>query len=174
MWKYFTHKSTARYVNVLDDLLHSYNRTRHRTIGCAPIKVTRENESIIRERIYGKEVTGKTSAKFKVGDKVPISKMRRAFDKGYLPNWTEVFTITDVIDTKPWTYKLEDYGHEKIEGSFYEKELQRVDKTDNVFRIEKILSTRKRKGVEEYFIKWKGYPEKFNSWIGESDLTAGI
>ena len=175
MWKYFTHKSTARYVDVLDDLLHSYNRTRHRTIGCTPIEVTKENESTIRERMYGKEVTSKSSAKFKVGDKVRISKTRRAFDKGYLPNWTEeVFTITDAIDTKPRTYKLEDYGHEKIEGSFYEKEIQRVVKTDNIFKIEKILSTRKRKGVKEYFVKWKGYPEKFNSWIGESDLTTSI
>ena len=175
MWKYFTHKSTTRYVDVLDDLLHSYNRTRHRTIGCAPIEVTKENESTIRERIYGKEVSSKSSAKFKVGDKVRISKTRRAFDKGYLPNWTEeVFTITDVIDTKPRTYKLEDYGQEKIEGSFYEKEIQRVVKTDNVFKIEKILFTRKRRGVKEYFVKWKGYPEKFNSWIDESDLTTSI
>ena len=167
MWKYFTHQSTARYLDVLDDLLHLYNRTQHRTIGCAPIEVTKENESTIRERMYGKEVSSKSSAKFKVGDKERISKTRRAFDKGYLPNWTEeVFTITDVINTKPRTYKLEDYGHEKIEGSFYEKEIQRVVKTDNVFKIEKILSTRKRKGVKEYFVKWKGYPEKFNSWIG--------
>ena len=175
MWKYFTHKSTARYVDVLDDLLHSYNRTRHRTIGCAPIEVTKENESAIRERMYGKEVTSKSSAKFKVGDKVRISKTRRAFDKGYLPNWTEeVFTVTDVVDTKPRTYKLEDYGKEKIEGSFYENEIQRVVKSDDIFKIEKVLSTRKRKGVKEYFVKWKGYPEKFNSWIGESDLTISI
>ena len=104
-----------------------------------------------------------------------ISKTRRAFDKGYLPNWTEeIFTVTEVIDTKPRTYKLEDYGHEKIEGSFYEKEIQQVVKTDDVFKIEKVLSTRKRKGVKEYFVKWKGYPEKFNSWIGESDLTTSI
>ena len=154
MWKYFTHKSTARDVDVLDDLLHSYNRTRHRTIECAPVEVTKENESTIRERMYGKEVTSKSSAKFKVGDKVRISKTRRTFDKGYLPHWTEeVFTIADVIDTKPRTYKLEDYGQEKIEGSFYEKEIQRVVKTDKIFKIENILSTRKRKGVKEYFVK---------------------
>ena len=175
MWKYFTHESTACYVDILDDLLYSYNRTQHRTIRCAPIEVTKEKESSIRERMYGKEVINKSSAKFKVGDKVRISKTRRAFDKGYLPNWTEeIFTVTEVIDTKPRTYKLEDYGHEKIEGSFYEKEIQRVVKTDDVFKIEKVLSTRKRKGVKEYFAKWKGYPEKFNSWIGESDLTTSI
>ena len=75
----------------------------------------------------------------------------------------EVFTVTDVIDTKLRTYKLEDYGNEKIEGSFYEKEIQRVVKTEDVFKIEKALSTRKRKGIKEYFVKWKGYSEKFNS-----------
>ena len=84
MWKYFTHRNTARYLDILDDLLYSYNRTRHRTIGCAPIEVTKENESSIRERMYGKEVINKSSAKFKVGDKARISKTRRAFDKGYL------------------------------------------------------------------------------------------
>ena len=173
--KYFTQRNTARYLDVLDDLLRSYNRTRHRTIGCALIEVTKENESSIREKMYGKEVISKSTAKFKVGDKVQISKTRRAFDKGYLPNWTEeILTVTAVIDTKPPTYKLEDYGHKKIEGSFYEKEIQRVVETDDVFKIEKVLSTRKRRGLKEYFVKWKGYPEKFNSWIGESDLTTSI
>ena len=43
-------------------------------------------------------------------------------------------------------------------------------KNDNVYRIEKILSKRKRKRVVEYFIKWKGYPDKFNSCIAESDI----
>ena len=159
----------------MDDLLHSHNRTRHRTIGCAPIEVTKENESSIRERMYSKEVISKSTAKFKVGDKVRISKTRRAFDKDYLPNWAEkIFTVTEVIDTKPPTYKLKDYGLEKIEGSFYKKEIQRVVKTDDVFKIQKVLSSRKRKGVKEYFVKWKGYPEKFNSWIGESNLTTSI
>ena len=120
-------------------------------------------------------MTSKSSAKFKVGNKVRISKTKPAFDKGYLPNWTEeVFTITDVIDTNPRTYKLEDYGHENIEGSFYEKDIQRVVQTDKVFKIETILCTRKHKGVKKYFVKWKGYPEKFNSWTGESDLTTSI
>ena len=86
------------------------------------IKVTKENESSIREKMYDKKVDNKSTAKFKIDDKVRISKTRRAFDKGYLPNWTEeIFTVTEVIDKKPKTYVLEGYGNEKIEGSFYEK-----------------------------------------------------
>ena len=36
--------------------------------------------------------------------------------------------------------------------------------------VEKVLRKRKRKGVVEYFVKWKGYPDKFNSWVAEADI----
>jgi hypothetical protein len=55
---------------------------------------------------------------------------------------------------------------EDIKGKFYEQELQKIEKTDDVYKIEKILKTRKRNGRIEYFVKWLGYPEKFNSWVG--------
>ena len=42
---------------------------------------------------------------------------------------------------------------------------------DDVYRVEKILRKRKRKGIVEYFVKWKGYPDKFNSWIAESNIS---
>ena len=29
---------------------------------------------------------------------------------------------------------------------------------------------RKCKGVVEYFVKWKDYPDKLNSWVAESDI----
>ena len=60
--------------------------------------------------------------KFSIGDKVRISKYkRRVFDKGYTPNWTEEVNLT-----KPVTYHAVDLLGEKVEGSFYEKELQKV------------------------------------------------
>ena len=48
--------------------------------------------------------------------------------------------------------------------------MQKVIKEDDVYRVEKVLRKRKRKGVVEYFVKWKGYPDKFNSWVGEKDI----
>jgi len=48
MFRYFTYKNTRRYVDVLDDLLHSYNNTHHRSIGMAPLEVNKENERISR------------------------------------------------------------------------------------------------------------------------------
>jgi hypothetical protein len=63
------------------------------------------------------------------------------------------------------TYALKDYDGEDIKGKFYEFEIQKVTKEDDVYDVEKILKTRKRKGKIQHLVKWKGYPDKFNSWI---------
>jgi hypothetical protein len=171
MWKYFTHRNTFRYVDVLRDMVRSYNRSYHRTIGRSPASVKPEHEAAIRERMYGPEPP-KSEPKLKVGDRVRIGKTRRAFDKGYLPNWTEeIFTISEALSTRPPTYRLKDYDDEQIEGTFYDREIQLVTKTDDVYKIEKILDTRRRRGVKEYLVKWRGYPDKFNSWVKETDLV---
>ena len=61
--------------------------------------------------------------------------------------------------TIPVTYKITDYNGEEIQGSFYEKELQKT--SQGTFCIEKVL---KRQGVKS-LVKWMGYPKSFNSWI---------
>ena len=57
-----------------------------------------------------------------------------------------------------------------IKGKFYEPELQKIDKHDQVYIVEKILKTRKRAGKIEYFVKWRSYPNNFNSWV--TDVSA--
>ena len=52
IYRYFTYKNTRRYVDVLDDMLHSYNNTYHRSIGMAPTEVDVDNEHIVRKRLY--------------------------------------------------------------------------------------------------------------------------
>ena len=89
-----------------------------------------------------------------------ISKLKRRFEKGYTPNWTEeVFTISKIQYTDPITYKITDASGDEIIGTFYTEELQKT--TQEVFRIEKVLKTKGNK----IFVKWMGYPDKFNSWI---------
>jgi len=66
--------------------------------------------------------------------------------------------------TVPVTYKLNDLAGEDIKGSFYEDELQSVMKAP-LFDTERILKTRKRAGRVKYFVKWRGYLAKFNSWV---------
>ena len=65
--------------------------------------------------------------KFKVGDYVRILKCKNIFTKGYTPNWPEeVFVVSKIKNTVPWTYVINDLNGEEITGSFYEKELQRT------------------------------------------------
>ena len=164
MWKYFTFVGNYRYIDVLDDLVDSYNDTYHSTIKMAPNQVTRVNEDEIRKRNF---VPKRPPVwKLKIGDKVRISKGKRDFKKGYLANWSaEIFSVVSRHPSDPPVYEIEDYSGEKIRGKFYDFELQKVIKEDDVYKIEKVLKTRKRNGKKEYYVKWFDYPDKFNSWV---------
>ncbi len=73
-------------------------------------------------------------------------------------------------NSNPVTYNIEDLNGEEIKGSFYEQELQKTTK-DNVYIIEEKLKSRIRNGEKEWYVKWYGFPQKYNSWIKESDFT---
>ena len=170
MWRYFTHHGSYRWVDVLDDLIQSYNNTYHRSIGMTPNQVSTENEVEVYDRLYGepKPKQKKPGFKFKVGDTVRISAHRMIFDKAYEPNWTEeVYTVSERINRDPPVYRLKDLSSKDIVGTFYEFELQKVDISSNVFAVEKIIKTRTRRGKKEYLVKWRGYPKEFNSWTDE-------
>ena len=111
-----------------------------------------------------KEVNDK-DPKFKVGDHVRISKHKSLFAKGYTANFEEIFVAKKVKNTVPWTYVVNDLNGEKIIGTFYEKELQKVNQKE--FRIEKVVN---KKGNKLY-VNWKGYDNSFNSWIDKKDLV---
>ena len=170
MYKYFTYKNTLRYIDVLQDLVDSYNATRHSTIKMAPNDVNEANEQLVRSRLYPPK---KPIARwhFAPGDIVRIAKARYTpFDKGYEQQWTrELFQVRSRIPTDPPTYGLKDVQGETIKGKFYREELQKVEVTrDEHFAIDKILKTkRKADGKVSYYVSWLGYPSKFNSWVDE-------
>ncbi|XP_035692689.1 uncharacterized protein LOC118427158 [Branchiostoma floridae] len=181
MWKYFTAKNTHRYIDVLSDLVWSYNRSYHRSIKMAPIEVNEKNEGLVWHTLYGEDDISKPrkgrkqppSFKFRVGDSVRISKSKLRLEKGYTPNWTtEIFVVSEQIARRPPVYRVKDYDGEVLRGTFYEKELQKVTKKDDdVYQVEDILDTRRRGKKKEFFVKWKGYPAKFNSWVREEDMV---
>ena len=147
------------YFDVLDHIVDKYNNTVLRSIKMKPIDVISDSYAEY------KEDSNVTKPKFKVGDQVRIWKNKNIFAKGYTQNWSEeVFVVSKIKDTVPWTYVISDLNSEKIAGSFYEKELQKT--SQEKFRIEKVL---KRK-VDKLYVKWKGYDNSFNSWIDKKDL----
>ena len=167
MWKYFTDNNTYNYMSVLPDLLKDYNNTVHSSTKFTPTDASKEeNELTIWRNLYPDRLKiNRLTPKFSVGDEVRIIKKKKVFEKGYTTRWTEeIFTIKEIRDTDPITYKLQDLEEEEIKGTFYEPELQKTEQ--QIYRIEKIIKKEKGKSC----VKWKGYSDKFNSWVDNKDL----
>ena len=146
------------YIDKSDHIVNEYNNTKYRITKIKPIGV-KDNTYID----FGKEVND-NDPNFKVGDHVRISKCKNIFAEGYTPNWSEeVFVIKKIKNTVP--YVIDDLNGEEITGTFYEKELQKMDLQE--FRIEKVI---KKKG-DKLYAKWKGYDNSFNSWIDKKRLN---
>ena len=142
MWKQFSLRGTYKWFDILPDLIREYNETKHRTIKMKPKDVTKMNEKDLLQTVYEQHqiVEREQSPKFKIGEKVRISKYKHMFEKGYTPNWTtEVFTIKTVLKTI---------------------------KYPDVYLIEKVL---RRRGNKCY-VKWLGFDSSHNSWINKEDL----
>ena len=167
MWKYFTDNNTYNYMDVLPELVEDYNNTVHSSIKMTPIDASKKkNELTVWRNLYPDRFKiNKLTPKFSVGDEVRITKKKKVFEKGYTTRWTEeIFTIKEIQNTDPITYKLEDLQGEEIKGTFYEPELQKTEQ--QIYRIEKIIKKEKNKSL----VKWKGYSDKFNSWVDNKDL----
>ncbi|XP_048589481.1 uncharacterized protein LOC116604600 [Nematostella vectensis] len=178
MWRWFTEANTFRYVDMLPKLVENYNHSYHRSIKRAPADVvTPDDAQEVWHTLYGGEASSKKKGKsrpppkFHVGDKVRVSKVKNVFAKGYTPNWTEeVFTIAQQYHDKKqdtYAYRVREYDGTWIEGRFYEPELQlvRFDEEKELYRIEKVLKTRGVGRKKEHFVKWRGWPAKYNSWV---------
>jgi len=139
---------------------------RYSSIKMTPVEASKKTNAITVHRNLYPELTRRPiNAKFKTGDKVRILQKKGFFEKGFTLSWTEeIFTVSKVQRTDPITYKITDYNDEEVQGTFYEQELQKT--SQEVFRIEKVV----KKGKTESLVKWKGYPESFNSWVDNKEL----
>ena len=171
MWKKFTAENTRNWINMLDKLIYFYNNDRiHSTIGMTPAEASlKKNEQEVLQNTLNKTRNmPNIKPKFKVGDKIRISRIKGLFEKGYLANWTEALHFIDKVQkTVPVTYKLKDSLGRIIEGSFYNEELQKTEQ--EVYRVEKVIRKKKIDGVEHAFVKWSGYSDEYNQWIPLKD-----
>ena len=103
----------------MNKLVDQYNTTYQYSIIKKPIN---SDYSALTEKIEKNH----KAPKFKVNDRVIITKHKNIFSKGYTENWSmEIFIIDSVLKTNPWAYKIKDLNGEKIIESFYENELLR-------------------------------------------------
>lgn len=175
MYRYFTHIRTFRYFEVLQDIVRNYNNRPHRSLnGLSPRDVNKTNEDILWKKLYvdvlkptvirKKNCKPHKRFKFKVDDYVSLSGIEHTFKRDYEQKWTEEVFIVDRRFLRQGipVYKVVDYSKDPIDGTFYEAELQRVNKTrDDLWKIEKVLKRRMHRGQTEVLVKWQGYPNKF-------------
>ena len=174
MWRYFTAKKTLRYIDMLADLVYSYNHSQRRSIKMKPALVNAKNEDKVWHTLYNIDFNNvqPVKYKFKINGQVRISKIKRKFEKGYLPNFSkEIFTVSKALPRDPPVYKLKDFDGEELKGTFYDKELQKVVKHDDKYEVEKVLKKRGKGKNVQYLVKWLGYPNKFNSWVLASEIN---
>jgi transposase InsO family protein len=205
--------SNNRFLEVLQDLVHSYNNTFHSSIKMKPAEVNCKNEATALWNLYHEYWTDEKdsvddefenkckpagSAKFQykgtrdhknvrsqnvrnllqVGDKVRLAKKKHAFKKAYKGMWTEeLFTVSKIHKRHPYfVYEVTEEDGEPLDGVFYREELQKVKPpaTSDFWQVDKILKKRKKKGSKEmeYFVKWFGYQDKYNSWVPESHMIS--
>ena len=179
MNRYFTYTGRKVWYNVLDDIIHAYNNCEHKGIyNATPSSINEgeQNEIWVRKNEEDKKKRKKILDRpIKVNDYVRISKISvsNPFVKNFNQNWTDETFKVKKVDKKmyPIMFVLEDQKGNEIKGKFYYEELQYVGrKKPNVYRIEKILKSKGRGAYKQYFVKWHGYDNSYNSWIKASAI----
>ena len=177
IFRLMTSKNTKRWVPNLSAIVASYNATVHRSIKTTPTKAVNMSSDILFEMSYGRKLMNirkNPTSDVTFGDKVRIGKHLGAFNRGYLPNWSEdTFYISgsNKGDQKDLFKVKNSEGQENLQR-YYKEEIQKINSTPNkTFKIEKILAKKISNGCNWYKIKWIGFPSSYNKWIPESKIT---
>ena len=85
----------------MDKLVDQYNKPYHHSINKKPINA--DYSALIK-----KIETNPKAPKFKVNDRIKITKYKNIFSESCTENWSrEIFIIDSALKTNPWTYKTE-------------------------------------------------------------------
>lgn len=179
MYRYFTERRNHRYLDVLQDIVKVYNSTPHRSLNnIQPKDVSKTNEADIWAYMYlkPKKITSKKprSYHFKANDFVRISYISMLFDRSYDEHFTrEIFKVSRRFRMQAIpVYRIKEYDGTSIKGLFYESEMVKVNKDEDVmWYVEKKIRKRKRNGRVQWLVKFEGWPNKYNQWLNEEDIT---
>ena len=121
--RYITHSQHPRWVDVLPDVMESYNKTYHRSIKRRPASVKgKDSVELWKIQYETKPRLKETSSYgFKIGDLVRVSYIRRPFQREYDERWSrDLFVINEHFMSEGIPqYWLKDYTGEIVSGAFY-------------------------------------------------------
>lgn len=176
MYKYFTHANTLHYLNVLQQIVHNYNRTIHTTTKHKPVDINYSNEEDVYNHAFKDgRVVHKREENIEKGDYVRLAILKGMYKKGYEMSHTpEVYIVDDIIN-KPKNvkmYRLRDFDGEVIKGAFLNEEIQKVTfDPQATYPIEKILETRGKGRSKVYKVRWLYWPKHFDSYVNAAHIN---
>ena len=83
MWMQFSLRGNFKWLDFLPDLITDCNNKKYRTIHMKPKNVTTANEAQVLKQYSSKPQPVKKK-KFKVNDRVRVSRLKQVFEKGYI------------------------------------------------------------------------------------------
>ena len=177
--------NSLRWIDFSRQALDIYHSRRHRSLKMSPDEADEDtnHNKILRENLkrYAKfdrkiYLKNQKPAKYKKGKFVKLFQKKGAFTKGYVQNVTKEYFEIYYVDRKlsKDRYYLKDLAGDKILGSFYEEYLVPFKPSNGaVFKIDPNHKDFKRKnirGIPHIFVKWYGWPTKFNQWVPVNDV----
>ena len=178
--------NSLRWIDFLPQALEIYHSRRHRSLKMSPDeayedinhnKILRQNLKRYAKYDRKKSLKNKKPSKFKKGQFVKLFRKKGAFSKGYAQNVTKEYFEIYYIDRKlsKDRYYLKDLAGDKVIGSFYEEYLVpfRPPPDGAVFNLDpshKDFKQKNIRGVPHIFVKWLGWPTKFNQWVPVNDV----
>ena len=180
IYKYLTEKETLTYIDVLQDLVNSYNKRGHRTLkGISPKNADLpENEDRIQQifnQKYGEIANRRKTPKYKVGDRVrvktdpgKISSAARAYAEQFNGEYFRIVRINRTLPI-PLYYLRSMNDEQYIKGGFYAEELELV--RGDVYKIERIIRRKRRRNRNYILVKWKYFNDNWNEWIPEDSIV---
>lgn len=89
----------------------------------------------------------------------------------------QIFKISSIeAGINPPLYSLVDLMNDKVPQKYYAKQLTKAPNPNlqkDIFAVEKVLATKKVKGVKYFKCRFLYYPPKFDQYIKESDMIFG-
>ena len=109
----------------------------------------------------------------KPGDHVYLDFPSKPFDKSFDLQRGQLFIVKKVLaGQKPEIFYLIDLLKDPVPGTFYRQQLHKTKPPDSgdLFKVERVLQSKKLKGISYSLVKYLGYPNKFNEWIESKNL----
>ena len=175
--RFTEYKNSDRYIDDIQDIVLSYNKTYHSSIKMAPFDVNEYNTHIVYKNLYKRKMKFDITKynkpyKFAVGSTVRISMSKGLFSREYKVRFSrELFTISRAYRVNGIElYDVKDCDDDVLTSAFYADELTkfREDKKFK-FKIDRIYNEEVR-GGKSYVLVTFEY-SKCKEWILKNTIT---